>query len=56
MEKLRQKMEKESPRYREGFLIRTKPDAPVIDDGCSNPNGGRLAREEGQESENGQLL
>lgn len=56
MEKLRAKMEKESPRYREGFLIRTKPDAPVIDDGCSAPNGGGLAREEGQDGENGQLL
>jgi hypothetical protein len=56
MEKLRAKMEKESPRYREGFLIRTKPDAPVFDDGCSAPNGGRLAREGGQDGENGQLL
>jgi hypothetical protein len=56
MEKLRQKMEKESPRYREGFLIRTRAEAPVIDDGCSNPNGSKLTREEGQDSENGQLL
>ncbi|MFN0119652.1 MAG: c-type cytochrome [Blastocatellia bacterium] len=54
MEKLRQKMEKESPRYREGFLIRTKADAPVVDDGCAGPaNRGRGA---GADMENGQLL
>jgi hypothetical protein len=56
MEKLRQKMERESPRYRDGFLLRTKMDAPVFDDGCAAPNGGRLGRGEGQESEAGQLL
>jgi hypothetical protein len=26
--------------YRDGTLIRVKMDAPVIDDGCGNPNGG----------------
>ena len=26
--------------YRDGSLIRVKMDAPVIDDGCANPNGG----------------
>ena len=57
LEKLRAQMEKNSPTYREGFLIRTKPDAPVVDDGCANPNGGRLARaDRGQDMENGQLL
>ncbi|HEY7545524.1 MAG TPA: hypothetical protein VID27_11605 [Blastocatellia bacterium] len=57
LEKLRAKMEKESPVYREGFLIRTKLDAPVFDDGCSAPNGGRLSRRDrGQDMENGQLL
>ncbi|HEX4950619.1 MAG TPA: cytochrome c [Blastocatellia bacterium] len=54
---LRAKMEKESPVYREGFLIRTKPDAPVCDDGCNDPRGGRLNRaDRGAEMENGQLL
>ncbi|MCG3159121.1 MAG: hypothetical protein JMDDDDMK_00097 [Acidobacteria bacterium] len=56
MEKLRQRMEKESPRYREGFLVRTKPDAPVVDDGCASPTSGRFTRGGGQEMENGQLL
>jgi hypothetical protein len=55
MEKLRQRMEKESPRYREGFLVRTKPDAPVVDDGCASPTNGRFTRG-GQEMESGQLL
>jgi len=26
--------------YRDGTLMKVKADAPVIDDGCSNPNGG----------------
>jgi hypothetical protein len=57
MEKLRAKMEKESPVYREGFLVRTKPDAPICDDGCNDPKGGRLSRaDRGSEMENGQLL
>jgi mono/diheme cytochrome c family protein len=57
MEKLRAKMEKESPRYRERFLVRTKMDAPVVDDGCAAPNGGRFERGEGGQSmEDGQLL
>ncbi|MFN7928316.1 MAG: cytochrome c [Blastocatellia bacterium] len=54
---LRAKMEKESPVYREGFLVRTKQDAPVCDDGCNDPKGGRLGRaDRGSEMENGQLL
>jgi len=57
IEKLRSKMEKESTTYREGFLVRTKQDAPVFDDGCSTPSGGRLNRSDrGQDMENGQLL
>ncbi|MEW6128649.1 MAG: cytochrome c [Acidobacteriota bacterium] len=57
IEKLRAQMEKNSPTYREGFLVRTKPDAPVADDGCSDPKGGRLSRSDrGQDMENGQLL
>jgi hypothetical protein len=56
MQKLREKMERESPVYREGFLVRTKMDAPVADDGCAAANGGRLGREGGQDSDAGQLL
>ncbi|HMV48630.1 MAG TPA: cytochrome c [Blastocatellia bacterium] len=57
LEKLRAKMEKESPTYREGFLVRTKQDAPVVDDGCAAASGGKLARaDRGQDMENGQLL
>ena len=29
-----------STQYRDGFVMRTKDDAPVYDDGCSLPNGG----------------
>jgi mono/diheme cytochrome c family protein len=57
IDKLRAQMEKNSTTYREGFLVRTKADAPVIDDGCASPTGGRLARaDRGQDMENGQLL
>lgn len=57
LEKLRAQMEKNSPTYREGFLIRTKQDAPVVNDGCSSPTGGKLGRvDRGQDMENGQLL
>ena len=48
IEKLRQQAEKDSIRYREGFLIRTKMDAPVHDDGCSLPNGGAGERRDGR--------
>jgi hypothetical protein len=34
-------------RYNEGFLRRTKMDAPVYDDGCSLPNGGQGDRRDG---------
>jgi mono/diheme cytochrome c family protein len=34
-------------RYNEGFLRRTKMDAPVHDDGCSLPNGGQGDRRDG---------
>ena len=30
----------DSTQYRDGFVNRTKQDAPVFDDGCSLPNGG----------------
>jgi mono/diheme cytochrome c family protein len=57
IDKLRAQMEKNSPTYRDGFLVRTKADAPVADDGCADPKGGRLSRSDrGQDMENGQLL
>ena len=34
LQKQREKADRESIRYREGFLVRTKADAPVHDDGC----------------------
>ncbi len=40
MEKLRAEAERESAQYQDGFLLRTKADAPVQDDGCQLPNGG----------------
>jgi hypothetical protein len=40
IEKYRERREKESIFYREGFLMRMKPDVPVYDDGCALPNGG----------------
>ena len=30
---------KNSPFYRDGFLMRMKPDQPVVDDGCADPRG-----------------
>jgi Copper type II ascorbate-dependent monooxygenase, C-terminal domain len=36
----RAEMEKDSILYRDGFLRRTKDDAPVYNDGCQLPNGG----------------
>ncbi|MCI0665353.1 MAG: cytochrome c [Acidobacteria bacterium] len=48
IEKMRQQAEKESIRYREGFLIRTKLDAPIHDDGCSLPGGGAGERRDGR--------
>jgi len=40
IEKYRERREKESIFYREGFLMRMKPDVPVYDDGCALANGG----------------
>ena len=37
IEKLREKMERESVFYRDGFLMRMKPDVPIHDDGCQLP-------------------
>lgn len=39
-EKLRVETERESTQYQDGFLVRTKADAPIHDDGCKLPNGG----------------
>jgi hypothetical protein len=46
-EKPRGQTGEESVRYNEGFLRRTKMDAPVYDDGCSLPNGGQGDRRDG---------
>ena len=41
---LREKNARESTRYNDGFLRRTKADAPVHNDGCELPNGGSGTR------------
>jgi len=46
-EKPRGQMDEETVRYNDGFLRRTKMDAPVYDDGCSLPNGGQGNRRDG---------
>ncbi|MDX2040876.1 MAG: cytochrome c [Acidobacteriota bacterium] len=40
MEKAKAEFERESTQYQDGFLIRTKADAPIHDNGCQLPNGG----------------
>ncbi|HVG20202.1 MAG TPA: thiol-disulfide isomerase [Blastocatellia bacterium] len=40
IEKYQAEREKESIFYRDGHLMRMKPDVPVYDDGCALPNGG----------------
>ena len=47
IQKQREKADRESIRYREGFLVRTKADAPVHDDGCQLPGGGGGNRRDG---------
>ncbi|HKX27807.1 MAG TPA: DUF3471 domain-containing protein [Blastocatellia bacterium] len=32
---------KNTPLYRDGYLLRLRPEQPVIDNGCETPNGGR---------------
>jgi mono/diheme cytochrome c family protein len=57
IEKWRAEQEKNSIRYKDGFLIRTKADAPVHDDGCSLPSGGNGDRRDGGgDGESGTLL
>jgi hypothetical protein len=53
IEKYREQMERESIFYRDGFLMRTKKDAPVYDDGCSLPNGGGGSSRDGRGSDGG---
>jgi mono/diheme cytochrome c family protein len=43
----REQGDEETVRYNDGFLRRTKMDAPVYDDGCSLPNGGQGDRRDG---------
>lgn len=52
MEKLREKWERESIMYRDGFLMRTKKDAPVYNNGCEIPSGGGGNRADGTGEEN----
>lgn len=40
MEKAKAEFERESTQYQDGFLVRTKADAPIHDNGCQLPNGG----------------
>jgi cytochrome c553 len=56
IEKMREKMEKESIFYRDGFLMRTKKDAPVFNNGCETPSGGAGARADGTGEDNIGLL
>jgi hypothetical protein len=48
-----EQMERESIFYRDGFLMRTKRDAPVYDDGCGLSNGGQGGDRDGSRRENG---
>ena len=51
LEKMKAEFERESTQYQDGFLVRTKADAPIQNDGCQLPNGGagtdRSAKNEG---------
>jgi hypothetical protein len=47
IEKPLERRDEESVRYNDGFLRRTKMDAPVYNDGCSLPNGGQGHRRDG---------
>lgn len=54
--KLRAQAEKDSIRYQDGFLQRTKPDAPVYNDGCAVPSGGGGTRPDGGGTDDGGSL
>jgi mono/diheme cytochrome c family protein len=56
MEKLQAEMERESTQYQEGFLMRTKPDAPAHDDGCRLPNGGAGKDRQAKDDRFGEVL
>ncbi|HLG15963.1 MAG TPA: cytochrome c [Blastocatellia bacterium] len=47
IEKYRAQREKDSIFYRDGFLMRMKPDVPVYDDGCALASGGIGERRDG---------
>jgi len=55
IEKYRAEREKETIFYREGFLMRMKPDVPVWDDGCALPSGGGGEKRDGTGSSDGQM-
>jgi mono/diheme cytochrome c family protein len=52
----RKRWEQESIHFVEGTLVRTKPDAVVVDDGCTLPNGGGGSRRDGTGAEDEGLL
>ena len=52
MAKMREQWERESIMYRDGFLMRTKKDTPVYNDGCATPSGGGGNRRDGSGEEN----
>jgi hypothetical protein len=56
MEKLRAEMERESTRYRDGFLLRTKADTLVQNDGCQLPNGGAGQDRQAKDDTPGNIL
>jgi mono/diheme cytochrome c family protein len=56
IDKRRAQAEKDSIRYKDGFLIRTKADTPVYDDGCELASGGNGSRRDGSGSDEGGTL
>jgi hypothetical protein len=55
IEKYRAEREKQSIFYRDGFLMRMKPDVPVWDDGCALPSGGNGERRDGTGPDQGAM-
>jgi mono/diheme cytochrome c family protein len=56
VKKLQAEAERESTLYQDGFLLRTKADAPVHDDGCTLPNGGAGRNRSGKEDGAGDIV
>ncbi len=56
MEKLRAEMERESTLYQDGFLLRTKADVLVQNDGCQLPNGGTGQDRQAKDDRVGNML